>query len=1013
VRPRLLRALSGRWKLASLHAPAGWGKTTLLSQWCARRDVLWVTATAAERDPAQLLGSLLAGGARLRPAFGAHTLARFHARREFERDGGLLTATFLHELAARSPALAIVVDDAHELAGARATLTWLAGLVERTAPDVRFLFSGRGDPLWPVGQFAPLEERRVDRKALAFDRAESLRMLARAGVPVRERRAIAERQQGWAVGLRAAARAGEDRQATWATLAAAELDALDPRARRDLLLASALDDLEPAPLEALLGARAARALLQSVRRRGLFLDDAGRVPRFHPLFQDVLRDLAARELPPAQRQAAFRRAAAAYMKHGHPVRALALLAASGAVRDAIRGFERASVTRAEDGALASLARVWLADGGPAEAAHSPAVRYQAARADADEGQFGAAAEGACAAAEAWFARRQWLAAARATMLTFRVAIQSGRLQAATRECERLHARLVRTHAAAAALVLARLGALRLHAGDPAAARRDLDRALAVLPARLGVERAEAEMHRATVEFTAGHWAEYLARTRRALEQFRRFGYWGRTHALLVNMAEAYIYLGEEAVARRHLDEAAELAPRSGLHARSMLLELSRARSLSEEGRLVEAGRAFRRARRESKRTSTRLFDAMLDVWEGVWLRRRGRIAHAVRTLERAAASFEALESPAWRNLARLERALAVGLDGDPAGAMRELAACARISRRWGDAKEEARVWLFFARLRQRAGLPHQAALTRALRLLDRENYRVLLRKERDVADPLLASAAGAAGSLRRSPETRRPPPRARAGKEAQATWRVRLLGGFALERGGERAVPARTAAKQLVALLALRHPRPQRREALVEALWPGAPPGAGRNRFDVALHDARRVLDPDAGPRGPFHALRSEGGLVWLDEASEMDFVRFESLAEQAAREGTEAALVRALGYHAGALLPEWPDATWADDARLRVRARAEALLLARARAALAARAPDRALDSAVRVLAEDPLHEEALGWKLRALVALGRRAEAASEATAFEARSRRELDSPPGPELVALVQELGLTRPR
>src|ERR1043166_904050 len=89
----------------------------------------------------------------------------------------------------------------------------------------------------------------------------------------------------------------------------------------------------------------------------------------------------------------------------------------------------------------------------------------------------------------------------------------------------------------------------------------LSRSLRVLPARLGTERAEAEVHRATVEFTAGRWAEYLTRARRALERFRRAGYWARAHALLVNMAEAYIYLGEEPVARRHLDEAAALAPR--------------------------------------------------------------------------------------------------------------------------------------------------------------------------------------------------------------------------------------------------------------------------------------------------------------------------------------------------------------------------------------------------------------------------------------------------------------------
>src|SRR5258706_4101758 len=138
-----MRALAGPWKLASLVAPAGWGKTTVLAQWCAGRPALWVTATTADRDPAQLLGSLLASGSRLSPRFGARTLARFTARREFERDGGLLTAAFLHELAERTSPMLVVVDDAHELAGARTSSAWLAGLIQRSAANVRLLLAAR------------------------------------------------------------------------------------------------------------------------------------------------------------------------------------------------------------------------------------------------------------------------------------------------------------------------------------------------------------------------------------------------------------------------------------------------------------------------------------------------------------------------------------------------------------------------------------------------------------------------------------------------------------------------------------------------------------------------------------------------------------------------------------------------------------------------------------------------------------------------------------------------------
>ena len=157
--------------------------------------------------------------------------------------------------------------------------------------------------------------------------------------------------------------------------------------------------------------------------------------------------------------------------------------------------------------------------------------------------------------------------------------------------------------------------------------------------------------------------------------------------------------------------------------------------------------------------------------------------------------------------------------------------------------------------------------------------------------------------------------------------------------------------------------------------------------------------------------MRSERGLVWLHDAVSRDVERFETLAEQAGREGTDAALARALAAYRGPLLPEWPDAGWAEDARARLGALAERLRLGRARAAHASLAMESTLGFAEQVLADDPLHEEALSWKLRALVALGRRGEAAAACAAHAARCRRELDSPPGPELVVLARDLGILR--
>jgi len=87
-------------------------------------------------------------------------------------------------------------------------------------------------------------------------------------------------------------------------------------------------------------------------------------------------------------------------------------------------------------------------------------------------------------------------------------------------------------------------------------------------------------------------------------------------------------------------------------------------------------------------------------------------------------------------------------------------------------------------------------------------------------------------------------------------------------------------------------------------------------------------------------------------------------------------------------------------------------MLLGVTRAALARHEPERALAAAERVLTDDPLHEEALAEALRSLVASGRRAEAERTYAKHVALCRRELDAPPGPELVSLARQLGVATP-
>ncbi|MFF7337693.1 ATP-binding protein [Streptomyces sp. NPDC008163] len=231
---------------------------------------------------------------------------------------------------------------------------------------------------------------------------------------------------------------------------------------------------------------------------------------------------------------------------------------------------------------------------------------------------------------------------------------------------------------------------------------------------------------------------------------------------------------------------------------------------------------------------------------------------------------------------------------------------------------------------------------------------------------------------------------------------IRLFGGFRVTRDGGPALAERwprQTAQSLVKLLAVVPGHRLHREQVIDVCWPDADPTAAHGSLRVALHAARRALEPELASRATSSYLLSEGGLLYLDPARvRIDADRAEEEARTALATGGVNALRRALDRHSGELLPEDRYADWVEGRRSQLAALKERLLLALGDAHLRAGEPQEAVALAERLLDDNPVEEAAHGLLIDAYTRLGLRRRAVRQYHVCRAALDAELGVRPGP---------------
>ncbi len=293
---------------------AGFGKTTLVSQWLRddRRSVGFLTATRQHDDPAVLLAEVVRVLDEFEPLEPRAKQQLSAVSIDFS---SVLVPRLERAVVEQARPFVLVIDDAHRL---RRRTVW--GLIHALADCLpagsQLVLVSRTEPELALGRMrADRRVHVVGAAALAMDRAEAGELFELSGLALPDRLIdrLWERTEGWPVGLylatlalgeqgdpiEAAERfAGDDRLVV-DYVREEFLSVLPRRTREFLLRVSILDELRPPVCDAVLQRDdSAKVLAESARAFQLLipLDRRGDAFRMHQLMGDTLRaELARRE----------------------------------------------------------------------------------------------------------------------------------------------------------------------------------------------------------------------------------------------------------------------------------------------------------------------------------------------------------------------------------------------------------------------------------------------------------------------------------------------------------------------------------------------------------------------------------------------------------------------------------------------------------------------------------------------------------------------------------------------
>lgn len=323
ARTRLIKKLNQgmHGKLTLISAPAGFGKTTLISDWLGQLDwpATWLSLDENDNAPTRFLTYFIAALQHLEAEIGQTLQSQFQSPHSPSFKVPL--TILINDIIAFEQQFILVLDDYH-LINASPIHQALTFFLDNSPPNLHLVIASRADPPFPVAHLlAQGQVTEIRAQDLIFSAEETVTLLNQINtlnLSPTDVETLERRTEGWIAGLQLAAislqrLAPENRHAFITSFAGNDRYILDyltsevlqqqPVVRQTFLLyTSLLNEFNADLIAAVTDSTPteAQVMLQALEQENMFLiplDNRREWYRYHHLFADLLRNRLAQLHP--------------------------------------------------------------------------------------------------------------------------------------------------------------------------------------------------------------------------------------------------------------------------------------------------------------------------------------------------------------------------------------------------------------------------------------------------------------------------------------------------------------------------------------------------------------------------------------------------------------------------------------------------------------------------------------------------------------------------------------------